>query len=113
MKHSLKQDSKIYKVLFSSPTKLEGSYQQEDVLIEPVLLNSLGIYSSSSENSIGRYHYMLVFDFMPPPNEHTIFIPDYSRIGDYVCIALSVLYGKRFDNHGMIEGSGFFLDATL
>ena len=108
MKHSLKQDSKIYKVLFSSPTKLEGSYQQEDVLIEPVLLNGLCTYSSSSENSIGRYHYMLVFDFMPPPNEHTIFIPDYSRIGDYVCIALSVLYGKRFDNHGMIEGSGFF-----
>jgi Apea-like HEPN len=116
MDHRLKQDSEVYKVLLSSPIKLEGSYQQEDVLIEPVHPNRMGIYSfqtnrfdrSSSENLIGRYYYMLVFDFMPPQNEQSVIIPDYSHIGDYICIALSVLYGKRFDNHGMIEGSGFF-----
>lgn len=116
MNHRLKPDPKVCKVLLSSPNKLTGFYNQEDLIIEPVPPNSMGIYSfqnnrfdiSNSENLIGRYHYMLVFDFVPLENEKSIIIPDYSHIGDYICIALSVLYGKRFDNHGMIEGSGFF-----
>ena len=115
MNHRLRPDSKVYKVLLSSPTRLQGRYSQEDLLIEPVSPNRMGIDSFrnnrfdrlNSEILIGRYHYMLVFDFIPD-NEQSIVIPDYSHIGDYISIALSVLYGKRFDNHGMIEGSDHF-----
>lgn len=35
-------------------------------------------------------------------------IPDYSAIGDVFSIYLSILYGKRFDNHGLVESLGNF-----
>ena len=35
-------------------------------------------------------------------------IPNYDYVGDACCRHLSVLYGKRFDNHGSIEGAGVF-----
>jgi len=115
MNNHLRPNSKVCKVLLSSPTRLQGSYSHENLIIEPVSPNMMGIYSIysnrfdrfNSEVLLGRYHYMLVFDVIPE-DEQSIIIPDYSYYGDYISIALSVLYGKRFDNHGMIEGSGHF-----
>jgi hypothetical protein len=115
MNHHLRPNSKVCKVLLSSPTRLQGNYNQEDLIIESVSPNMMGIHSIQnnrfdrlkSEILLGRYHYMLVLDVIPD-NEQSIIIPDYSYVGEYISIALSVLYGKRFDNHGMIEGSGHF-----
>jgi hypothetical protein len=44
-----------------------------------------------------------------------VFIPDYSLLADELCNYLSLLFGKRVDCHGLIEGSGFFglPDLTL
>lgn len=36
----------------------------------------------------------------------TSFLPDYSQMGENFCIALSVLFGKRFDSHGLIQQHG-------
>jgi hypothetical protein len=115
MSHPLKAKSRFCKVLLSSPTKLQGNYSQEDLIIEPVSPNMMGIHSIQNrrfdrlepEIFLGKYHYMLVFD-IPEKEENSILIPDHSYVGDYISVALSVLYGKRFENHGMIEGSGFF-----
>ncbi|GAB4184369.1 MAG: hypothetical protein Fur006_21920 [Coleofasciculaceae cyanobacterium] len=115
MIHPLKASSKFCKVLLSSPTRLQGNYSQEDLLIEPVSPNMMGIHSIQNkrfdrlepEILFGKYHYMLVLN-IPENEEDSIFIPDYSYVGDYISVALSVLYGKKFENHGMIEGSGFF-----
>lgn len=35
-------------------------------------------------------------------------VPNYAPTGELICSYLAVLFGKRFDNHGLIEGSGFF-----
>lgn len=51
----------------------------------------------------------LIVSFRTPAADHDSFIiPDYDHVGDMVCAYLAVLYGKRFDNHGAIESSGFF-----
>lgn len=36
----------------------------------------------------------------------SFFLPDYSQMGENFCIALSVLFGKRFDSHGLIQQHG-------
>jgi hypothetical protein len=40
--------------------------------------------------------------------EAGVVIPDYSRGGELMCGMLAVLFGKRFDFHGMTQGSGHF-----
>ena len=35
-------------------------------------------------------------------------LPDYSPTGDIIAAYLSVLFGKRFDSHGLIEGTGHY-----
>ena len=40
-------------------------------------------------------------------------MPDHSIVGDIVCSLLSVLFGKRFDSHGLTEGSGFYNTPDL
>ena len=32
----------------------------------------------------------------------------YSPLGDFICAYLAVLFGKRFDHHGLVEGNGLF-----
>jgi len=97
--NNLRPNPRTYKILLSSPTKLKERYSEDNLLIESVNPSTLG-----SQN---RHYYMLVFDFITE-SENNIIIDTHAEIGDYFCIALSVLYGKRFDNHGTVEGSGFF-----
>ena len=40
-------------------------------------------------------------------------MPEHSPVGELVCPFLSVLYGKRFDHHGIIEGSGLYRTPDL
>ncbi|MCC6579082.1 MAG: hypothetical protein IT440_01475 [Phycisphaeraceae bacterium] len=35
-------------------------------------------------------------------------IPDYTPTGDMLCAYMALLYGKRFDHHGLVEGSGLY-----
>ena len=34
--------------------------------------------------------------------------PNYHPYGDFISVCLSILFGKRFDHHGMMETHGFF-----
>ncbi len=43
-----------------------------------------------------------------PSEEPEFIIPNYEHLGDLVCDLMSLLFGKRFDNHGPIEQSGFY-----
>lgn len=108
MKHHLRPKSEVCKILLSSPTRLQGNYSQGDLLLEPIhsIQNSL-FDRLNTEILLGRYHYMLVCK-VPSENKNNIIIPNYSYVGDYISTALSTLYGKRFDNHGIIESSGLF-----
>ena len=113
--HPLSPNPDIHKIIISSPVKFQSRYEGENLLIEeaiPCSLNADGralnhVNQYTTGNVVSRYYYVCTFDFMPK-RENTIIIPDFSQIGDFLCIALSIFYGKRFDNHGLIEGSGHF-----
>jgi hypothetical protein len=60
------------------------------------------------EGPASRSAYVLVFKTEPAKREVGMPVPNYSPVGDVFASYLSVLYGKRFDHHGLIEGIGYF-----
>lgn len=112
---SLKPDESHHSFLLSSTSRFVGEYESDDLLLThawPQLADSAKMAAGMQENPYSRNYYMLVakIPVEPPPNPQQGLrpIPDYSHLGELFCSCLSVLFGKRFDNHGMIQGSGRF-----
>jgi hypothetical protein len=61
----------------------------------------------SMETAGWRNAYMLIFR-TDPADHGGVIIPNYDHVAEMVCGYLSLLFGKRFDNHGSVESSGFF-----
>lgn len=51
---------------------------------------------------------MLVFETQPVDRQRTVPLPNYSYIPELISWYFSVLFGKRFDNHGLLESVGLF-----
>jgi hypothetical protein len=60
-----------------------------------------------TENPFCRNSFVIVIETLPLEKD-IVYLPDYSTIGDFICAHLAVLFGKRFDNHGTLEGIGIF-----
>lgn len=60
------------------------------------------------ESPISRCGFVLVFRTPQLDKEPGIVIPDYSPTGERICAYMSVLYGKKFDCHGLVEGTGLY-----
>jgi len=55
-----------------------------------------------------RNAYVLAFETPPVDPQGAVPLPDYSGISELISWYFSVLFGKRFDNHGLLESVGFF-----
>ncbi|WP_281649220.1 HEPN domain-containing protein [Parendozoicomonas sp. Alg238-R29] len=114
-RHPLMPDETIHKILISTTSRLIGSYENDDILISHAwqhFSNSNGLMREE-ENPVSRSAFVLAFKTEGYTKAAGVVIPDYSYIGDIVCSLLSVLYGKRFDSHGLLEGSGFYNTPDL
>src|SRR3954466_6163120 len=101
---SLRPKNTIQKVLISTRSRLVGEFERADVLLShawPPMDNNPMVRWSEGPASLSTY----VFAFETEPDSRTPgeAIPDYSGIGDWICTRLAVLFGKRFDNHGLLE----------
>ncbi|HUI30016.1 MAG TPA: hypothetical protein VLX91_07355 [Candidatus Acidoferrales bacterium] len=86
-----------------------GEYEKGDFLLTHAWP---GFYDKSAfvrwtEGPASRSAYVFAFRTEPAEGDRND-LPNYSPIGNAVASYLSVLYGKRFDNHGLTEESGFF-----
>lgn len=107
---SLRPDETIQKVLLSTPSRFVGEFEAEGVLLTHAWP---GFYDRSAfirwqEGPASRSAYILAFRTEITEKGLGRPLPDYSPTGDIVAAYLSVLFGKRFDSHGLIEGSGFY-----
>ena len=108
---SLVPDEHIQKALFSTTSRLADHYRTRDTLVTQVRagLHDRSATLRTSESPVSRSAYVVAFRTPPYTGEGAgVIIPDYSYAADSFCNYLSVLFGKRFDNHGLLEGSGFF-----
>jgi hypothetical protein len=107
----LRPEEDLHKCLISSPARLIAEYDEIDLLITqafPSMKDSILQVTQREENPFSKYYYVCVFRIDPPERAPGVVIPDHSHIGNLISIALSVFYGKRFDNHGVIESHGKF-----
>lgn len=107
---SLRPDETLQKALLSTTSRLVGEYETDRVLLTHAWPD---FYDQSAwirwtEGPASRSAFVFAFRTEPVEKGPGKPLPEYSPIGDVVASYLSVLYGKRFDYHGLVEGSGFF-----
>ena len=107
----LRPEKDLHKCLISSPARLIAEYDEFNLLIThafPGINDSVLRVTQREENPFSRYYYVCVFRIALPELAEGVVVPDHSHIGNLISIALSIFYGKRFDNHGVIESHGRF-----
>ena len=107
---TLHPDETIQKALLSTPSRFVGAFEAEGILLTHAWP---GFHDSSAsmrwlEGPASRSAYIFVFRTEVSEKGLGKSLPDYSPTGDIIAAYLSVLFGKRFDSHGLIEGTGFY-----
>ena len=106
---SLRPSETVQKILISTPAIFRGEMETEELLLTQAWPDTGPTrYSRIEEGPASRSTLVLAFRTDPIEKKPGVMIPDYSPAGILVCSYLSVLYGKRFDPHGLIEGVGSF-----
>src|SRR5271157_1679146 len=107
---TLRPQQDITKILLSTSSYLVGEYEEEDLLLT-IAFHDYRDGNSIQHETLDHEYFMLAMKTPPLDTFDDTFpvtIPDYSPRGDDFCIYLSILYGKRFDNHGLVESVGNF-----
>ena len=100
---TLHPEKNITKILLSTKSRFVGNYEEDEILMTHAID---GIKSREYEETDPNYFILAIKTH--PLNKSSIAFPDYTHYGDVICIYLSILYGKRFDNHGRVESLGYF-----
>ncbi|MFM0002753.1 HEPN domain-containing protein [Paraburkholderia dipogonis] len=100
----------LQRALLSSTSYFTGEYEDEGILITHAFpgMRDRHAMQKMMEGPLSRSAFIASFDTSPPGRSLGVVLPDYTWVGDTLAAFLSVLYGKRFDNHGMIEMLGRF-----
>jgi Apea-like HEPN len=100
---SLRPDPTIKKILISTTSRLYGEHESTSILIAHAW-PYLGSRVRENESPVSRNAFIVAFITEPTKDG----IQKYSRVNELICPYLSVLYGKRFDNHGTTEDIGSY-----
>jgi hypothetical protein len=103
MESSLKPEKGVHKILISTPSGFGSEYINEDtgLFITQAWVQSNELNKRSTAGPAFRTAYIIAF--RSPPD-----MQDYTPVGELICSYLCVLFGKRFDCHGIVEGFGEF-----
>ena len=108
--HRLRPPEEIQKMLISTSSDFRGEFESDLLLVALALGNSKDQrhQMSFAKTPLSRTTYVLAFEGEPATKEPGSLVRDYSWVGDLFCIYASILFGKRFDCHGLVEGFGIF-----
>ena len=100
----------VQKALISTTSRMVGEYSSAGILITHAWpqFRSRSIAMRFTETHMSRSGYVIAFETPPIKKRAGLPVPDYSPTGEIVAAYLSVLFGKRFDSHGLLEGSGLY-----
>lgn len=106
---SLRPLQNIHKCLLSTTSRLVGEFEMDGALLAHAWPDFHDRHASArcSEGPASRSAF--IFSFRTEDAlVNSGAAPNYSPVGEMICGCLAVLFGKRFDHHGLLEGSGFF-----
>ena len=109
VKSSLLPDETLQKVLISTPSRFVGELNGGHFLLTHAWPDFADrhIGARLDEGPASRSAYVFVFR-TEAPKKKQVALPNYSAAGPMICSYLAVIFGKRFDSHGLTEGTGFF-----
>jgi hypothetical protein len=97
-----------HKALISTTSRFYGEYEADNILLTHAwAFSHRQLIDRLAEGPASRSAFIFVFE-AEPPDAPSGLLPDYSPSGDLMCAYLAVLFGKRFDSHGLLESNGFF-----
>lgn len=107
---SLRPDETIQKIMLSSTCAFIGEYVSENLLVTHAWPNfhDRTMFDKRREGPHSRSAYMVCFTTPPLIREPGVRIPEYGSFGQVLAAMKSLLFGKRFDNHGATETTGHF-----
>ncbi|WP_088345050.1 HEPN domain-containing protein [Bacillus cereus] len=105
----LKPNEEIHKVIISTPARFVGGYMSEDTAVQLSFSNKDTI-TDITENPNSRTFLVVTFRYV---HDGSILLRDLSVYGDFFCTILSLLYGKEFKNHGLLESYGIHRTPNL
>lgn len=107
---ALGPDETIQKFLISTTSRFVGAHLTDSLELQHAwpVLGDVSAAHRLAPGPTSRSAYVLLL--RTPPIEKAIgaTIPRYDHVAEIVVAYLSVLFGKRFDNHGPTEWSGMF-----
>ncbi|ADB17417.1 conserved hypothetical protein [Pirellula staleyi DSM 6068] len=106
---SLRPQQDVHKSLISTTSRLVGEYETDCALLSHAWpdFRDRSAFIRREEGPASRSAF--IFAFRTVVSEERMGpVPNYNPVGEMICSYLAVLYGKRFDSHGQIEGSGYF-----
>jgi hypothetical protein len=107
---TLRPSQTLHTAIISTTSRLVGEYEALDLLImhaSPDFRNASGL-ARIMEGASSRNAFMCVFRTPPDTTPVGTPHPDYSPLAENLTHLLSVLFGKRFDNHGLVQTGGSF-----
>ena len=106
---TLRPSKTIHKALISTTSRFTGEFEMDGVLLTHAWPNFDDRSASvrRSEGPASRSAFVFAFQ-TEDISVKSGPIPNYSPMGDLICAYLAVLFGKRFDHHGLVEERGFF-----
>ena len=108
--HHLRPKETVQKILVSTTSRMTGEYENREILITHAWphFQSSSIEMRFSETHMSRSSYVIAFETPPIERRPGVQRPDYSAMGEILAAYMAVLFGKRFDCHGLLEGGGFY-----
>jgi hypothetical protein len=108
--NELRPNETIQKVLISTTSRLIGEYESDNLLITHAWPDFSRVSHNLiyTESPLSRSSYVIVFKTEPFERKPGVVLPDYSPFGDLICTYLCILFGKRFDNNGLLESIGHY-----
>ncbi|ACK92740.1 MULTISPECIES: HEPN domain-containing protein [Bacillus cereus group] len=105
----LKPNEDIHKVMISTPARFVGDYMSEDTAVQLSFPNKDTKFNFT-ENPNSRTFLVVTFRYV---HDGSMVFRDLSVYGDFFCTILSLLYGKEFKNHGLLESYGIHRTPNL
>lgn len=111
----MKPNERIQSALISSTSRFTGEFISDDLCIthafsQPV--DARGVATLTS-NPICRNSFVISFITEKRDNNTAIYHDAYSELVQEITSYLAVIYGKRFDYHGMIQSEGHLFMPTI
>jgi hypothetical protein len=106
---TLRPSETTQKALISTTSRLVGKYEKNGMLLTHAWPDfyDRSAYVRMSESPISRCAFIFAFETEPVEEKQEL-SPEYLAMAELICPYLGVLFGKRFDNHGLIESIGLF-----